>query len=84
MITPTASFKENLQLLASVDDVQRIDLADQSGVVVSTIPNEAGKQGSLVVYQYLHDSFGALDAKAAALFDIVDGGAALEIRIVAA
>lgn len=109
MITPTASFKENLQLLPSVETVQHIDLIDPSGAVVATIPNEVGKQGSLVVYQYLQNSFGVLDAQAAAhglivfaehtadaknrpgahpnidrLFDIVDGGAELEIRIVAA
>lgn len=109
MITPTASFKENLQLLPSVEAIQRIDLVDHSGAVVSSIPNEAGKQGSLVVYQYLQNSFGVLDVQAAAhgltvfaehtadaksrpgahpnidrLFDIVDGGAALKIQIVAA
>jgi hypothetical protein len=66
MITPTASFKDNLQLLPSVADVSRIDLTDPDGAVVASIKNEAGKQGSLVVYQYLAQNFGSLDAQAAA------------------
>lgn len=66
MIQPTASFKENLRLLPSIDGLARIDLVDPSGVVVATIENQPGKQGSLAVYQYLQQSFGALHAEAAA------------------
>lgn len=66
MIKPTVSFKENLQLLPSIDDLARIDLVDPSGAVVASIENAPGKQGSLVVYRYLQQVFGALDAKAAA------------------
>jgi hypothetical protein len=60
-----ASFKENLQQLPPIDGVQRIDLVDAGGAVVASIENQAGKQGSLAVYQYLKQSFGILDAKAA-------------------
>lgn len=65
MIQPSATFKENLQQLPAVDDVQRIDLVDGQGNVVASIENQPGKQGSLAVYQYLKQSFGVLDDKAA-------------------
>jgi len=66
MIQPTVSFKDNLQLLPSIEGLARIDLVDQTGAVVATIENQPGKQGSLAVYQYLQQSFGTLDAQAAA------------------
>ena len=65
MIHPGATFKENLQQLPAVDGVQRIDLLDAAGNLVASIENQPGKQGSLAVYQYLHQAFGALDGKAA-------------------
>ena len=65
MIQPGAVFKENLQLLPSIQGVQRIDLIDDSGSVVASIENMPGKQGSLAVYHYLKQVFGKLDARAA-------------------
>lgn len=65
MIQPSATFRDNLQQLPSVDGVQRIDLVDGKGAVVASIENQPGKQGSLAVYQYLQQSFETLDAKAA-------------------
>jgi len=65
MIQPGATFKDNLQQLPSVDGVQRIDLVDGEGVVVASIENQPGKQGSLAVYQYLEQRFATLDATAA-------------------
>lgn len=65
MIQPGAAFKDNLQHLPAVDGVQRIDLIDSTGAVVASIENQPGKQGSLAVYQYLKQCFGALDANAA-------------------
>lgn len=64
-IQPGASFKDNLGQLPPIDGVARIDLIDAAGTVVATIPNQPGKQGSLAVYQYMHQNFGALDAAAA-------------------
>lgn len=64
-IEPTDTFKDNLQQLPSVDGVQRIDLEDAQGVVLASIENQPGKQGSLAVYQYLQQAFGVLDAAAA-------------------
>jgi len=65
MIEPGDSFKDNLAQLPPIDGVRRIDLTDAAGAVVASIPNEPGKQGSLAVYFYLHQCFGALDARAA-------------------
>ena len=65
MIQPTASFKENLQLLPSIDGLARIELIDPKGAVVASIENQTGKQGSLAVYQYLREHFGTLDIEAA-------------------
>lgn len=65
MIQPGAVFKENLQLLPSIQGVQRIDLIDDSGSVVASIENMPGKQGSLAIYHYLKQVFGKLDARAA-------------------
>jgi hypothetical protein len=66
MIQPNAAFKENLQLLPSINGLARIDLVDQNGTIVASIENQPGKVGSLAVYQYLHQSFGTIDANAAA------------------
>lgn len=65
IIQPSATFKDNLQQLPPVDDVQRIDLVDGKGAVVASIENQPGKQGSLAVYRYLKQFFATLDAKAA-------------------
>lgn len=73
MIQPTASFKDNLAQLPAVDDIARVELTDASGAVVATIPNQAGKQGSLVVYRYLAQSFGTLNADAAAHGTLIFG-----------
>jgi hypothetical protein len=64
-IHPGPTFKENLQQLPPIDGVQRIDLIDGKGAVVASIENQPGKQGSLAVYQYLKQTLGPLDAKAA-------------------
>ena len=66
MITPTASFRDNLLLMPSVENLIRIDLTTPDGDIVASIENQPGKQGSLVVYQYLKQVFGTIDAKAAA------------------
>lgn len=65
MIQPGPVFKDNLQLLPKIEGVERIDLCDAQGAVLSSIENLPGKQGSVAVYQYLHQAFGMLDAAAA-------------------
>lgn len=64
-IEPGDTFADNLKLLPSIEGVARIDLLDGAGAVVASIPNEAGKKGSLAVYAYLAQAFGAIDAQAA-------------------
>lgn len=65
MIEPGTVFKDNLAQLPPIDGVARIDLIDEAGAVVGAIENQPGKQGSVAVYQYLRQAFGALDARAA-------------------
>jgi len=65
MITPGASFKDNLQLLPPIDGIACIDLIQADGSVMASIENQPGKQGSLTVYQYLHQTFGTIDTRAA-------------------
>lgn len=65
MIQPTASFKDNLQLLPAINQLARIDLIDPAGDIVASIENKPGKQGSLAVYQYLQQTFGDIDVEAA-------------------
>ena len=65
MITPTHTFAENLGLLPSIDGITRIEMLDAAGAVVATIQNQAGKKGSLAVYQYLGDTFGVINPEAA-------------------
>jgi hypothetical protein len=65
VIQPTGTFKDNLAQLPAIDGIARIDLVDGNGTVVASIENVPGKQGSLAVYNYLRETFGQLDAKAA-------------------
>lgn len=65
MIKPASSFKENLQKLPSIEGIESLQLLDDAGQVVAIIENAPGKQGSLAVYQYLLETFGALNAEAA-------------------
>ncbi|MGO4329130.1 DUF2322 family protein [Cupriavidus sp. 2TAF22] len=65
MIQPSNVFKDNLAQLPAIDGIDRIDLVDGKGAVVASIENKPGKQGSLAVYHYLRQAFGALDATAA-------------------
>ncbi|WP_027212681.1 DUF2322 family protein [Burkholderia sp. WSM2232] len=65
MIQPSNVFKENLAQLPAIDGIARIDLIDAQGAVAASIENKPGKLGSLAVYNYLQQTFGTLDAKAA-------------------
>lgn len=65
MIQPSNVFKDNLAQLPTIDGIERIDLLDGKDAVVASIENKPGKQGSVAVYHYLQQVFGALDAKAA-------------------
>ncbi|EQB07649.1 MAG: hypothetical protein K0R64_2486 [Novosphingobium lindaniclasticum] len=64
-ILPSATFKDNLAQLPSNEGVDRIELVDREGAIVAAIENQPGKQGSLAVYHYLKEQFGALNGDAA-------------------
>jgi hypothetical protein len=66
VIQPSSVFKDNLAQMPAIDGIERIDLVDGKGEVAASIENKPGKQGSLAVYNYLKQTFGTLDAKAAA------------------
>ncbi|WGS52617.1 DUF2322 family protein [Paraburkholderia sp. D15] len=65
MIQPSNVFKDNLAQMPAIDGIARIDLVGGNGAVLASIENKPGKQGSLALYNYLHQTFGMLDAKAA-------------------
>lgn len=65
MSQPVSLFKENLQNLPSIEGIERLEMVDAAGVVVASIENQPGKQGSLAVYQYLLGTYGVLNAEAA-------------------
>ncbi|PRX36778.1 hypothetical protein B0G75_101967 [Paraburkholderia sp. BL18I3N2] len=65
MIQPGNVFKDNVAQMPGIGAIARIDLVDGKGAVVASIENKPGKQGSLAVYNYLQQTFGTLDAKAA-------------------
>jgi len=60
-------FSENLSLLPVMEDVAAIELADLSGTLAAKIENKPGQAGSLRVYSWLADQFGAITPEAATL-----------------
>lgn len=58
-------FSDNLSLLPAVDTVAAIELLDQSGTPVAKIENKPGQAGSLRVYSWLAEAFGAISPEAA-------------------
>jgi hypothetical protein len=60
-------FSDNLALLPAMEAVAAIELIDQSGTTVAKIENKPGQAGSLRVYSWLADTFGAITPEAAEL-----------------
>jgi len=60
------SFADNLQQLPTVDHLEQLDVLDEQGRCLTSIPNQPGKAGSLAVYHALWLRHGKLDANAAA------------------
>jgi hypothetical protein len=60
-----ATFKETLQHLPKVDEVERIELFDAHGMPAGTIENKPGQTGSLAVYHYLLGKYRDINAGAA-------------------
>jgi len=59
------NFQENLAAMPGIDGIARIELLDAGGAVCATIENRAGSQGSLRVYRYLAEKYGAITPAAA-------------------
>lgn len=58
-------FAENLARLESIDGFAKLELIDAAGKVAARIENKAGSQGSLKVYRYLAEKWGAINPAAA-------------------
>ena len=58
-------FAENLKALPGVSHLAAIQLVDREGAIIGTIENKAGEAGSLAVYNYLGQLYGAITAEAA-------------------
>lgn len=59
------AFSETLKQLPGVSHLAGIQLLDGSDAVVATIENKPGQGGSLVVYNHLAQTFGAITPEAA-------------------
>lgn len=58
------TFQENLTGMPGVEGIEKLELLKDS-VIVATIENKAGSQGSLRVYRHLADKHGAITPAAA-------------------
>lgn len=63
----TEKFSDNLSLLPAVDNVAAIELFDKSGAQVGKLENKPGQAGSVRVYHWLAQTFGAITPEAAEL-----------------
>ena len=59
------NFADTLKTLPGIDHIASIELVDENGQVVASIPNAPGKAGSVAVYHALWQRHGALNAAAA-------------------
>jgi len=59
------TFSENLASLASIDQLQKLELLNADGSLAAVIENKAGSQGSLKVYQHLWKKHGSINVTAA-------------------
>jgi hypothetical protein len=59
------AFADNIKQMPGVAHLAAIQLLDAEGGVVSTIENKPGQTGSLVLYNYLGQTFGAITPEAA-------------------
>ena len=59
------SFADNLRDLPAIDHLAALELLDEAGQVVASIPNQPGKAGSLKLYAALAARHGAINVAAA-------------------
>lgn len=59
------AFADNLRQLPSIAHLAAVELLDDTGNVVASIPNQPGKTGSLTVYAALAAKHGSINPEAA-------------------
>lgn len=59
------AFADNLQQLPSIDHLSELQLWDEQGQLVASIPNQPGKAGSVRLYAALAAKHGQIDVAAA-------------------
>ncbi len=58
------TFQENLADMPGIEGIEKLELLN-GGVIVATIENKSGSQGSLRIYRHLADKHGAITPAAA-------------------
>ncbi len=61
-----STFQDNLKKLPGISHLAAIDLFDSEGTAVARIENQPGQSGSLTLYNYLAQIYGAITPEAAA------------------
>jgi len=59
------SFAENLKKLPGISHIAALNLLDKAEILVATIENKPGSQGSLAVYNHLAQTYGSINLEAA-------------------
>lgn len=60
-----SQFQANLKKLPGISHLSALNLIDAEGIVVASIENKAGSQGSLAVYNHLAQTYGSINGEAA-------------------
>ena len=60
-----SQFQANLKKLPGISHLAAINLLDDAGNVVATLENKPGQAGSVAVYNYLAQIYGAITPQAA-------------------
>lgn len=60
------AFSDNIKQLPGVSHLAAIELIGPEGQIVATIENKPGQAGSLAVYNHLAQTYGLINANAAA------------------
>lgn len=59
------SFAENLKKLPGISHVAAVNLLNKEEIVIASIENKPGSQGSLAVYNHLGQTYGSINLEAA-------------------
>lgn len=59
------AFADNLKQLPPVSHLEGVDLLDDDGALIASVDNKPGQAGSLAVYNFLGQHFGAITPLAA-------------------